>query len=125
MADCATCLHYEMCLSSERDNGGCGFYLDEALYVKLPCKVGSPYYTIERFCTEGGYFKVPKQVSTSDCEWCDECLCDKELRVVEHKFNSAVQILQKREYIGKYIFLTHKEAENAIQKGSVSNSGTD
>lgn len=88
--------------------------------VELPCKVDSAYYTIECFCTEDGYFEEPRQVSCSDCEWCTVGeyggKCDKSRKVVEHRFQNAIQILKNADYIGKFVFLTKEEAENFLIK---------
>lgn len=87
----------------------------EGRLVILPCKVGDSYYLVERFCTEGGYYDEKKQVSLGTCEWCSE-ECDRENRVVEFRFNSAIGILMKERFFGKTVFLTREEAEKALEE---------
>lgn len=78
--------------------------------ITLPCPVGSEYYTVDKFCTEDGYYGEPMIHTFSDCEGCD-CRCDKEWKPVKHVFWTASSILMLQESIGKGIFLTLEEAE--------------
>ena len=78
--------------------------------IILPCPVGSEYYTVDKFCTEDGYYSEPMIHTFGDCEGCD-CRCDKEWRPVKHVFYTASSVLMLQESIGKGIFLTLEEAE--------------
>lgn len=86
----------------------------EGRLLVLPAKIGDKYYTIERFCTEEGYFAEPTMRDITDCEYC-EYRCDKELRVVERMFLSTHTIMNLKDEIGKTVFLTPKEAEAALE----------
>lgn len=117
MKTCENCIHYDICATAY---GGCILHIcdsfkDKSKFIELPCSIGDPYFTVERFCTEGGYHKEKEKVGLSTCEYCCE-ECDRELRVVEHKFYSTSQILQKETYIGEYIFLTKEEAEKKLEE---------
>lgn len=82
----------------------------ERRVIVLPCAVGSEYYTVDKFCTEDGYYAEPKIHTFGDCDGCN-CRCDKEWRPVKHVFWTASSILMLQESIGKGIFLTLEEAE--------------
>lgn len=97
-------------------------YLIDNSVLVLPCKVGDDYYTIEAFCTEGGYFDEPQKVSTSDCEYCEVggCYggtCDKYHKIEKHCWYSINQIVNKMQYIDDSIFLSKAKAENMMCKG--------
>lgn len=118
MKTCKDCIHYEMCNvlpGEEATTNNCTFFKDKSKFIELPCSVGDPYFTIERFCTEGGYHEEKAEVHLSDCEYCCE-ECDRELRIVEHKFYNNCTILQKEQYIGKTVFLTREEAEKKLEE---------
>lgn len=92
----------------------------ERRIVVLPCSVGSEYYTVDKFCTEDGYYAKPTIHTLNDCYGCD-CRCDKEWRVVKHVFWAASSILMLQESIGKGIFLSLEEAEKKkaeLEKGN-------
>ena len=93
----------------------------ESRCVVLPCKVGDTYYTIQKTCSDGGYAKKGEYFpSGSDCEYCDARDCDKELTILEHKFNSLSFIVDHMEYIGKSLFLTKEEAEGVLEEFAVT-----
>ena len=86
---------------------------EQGLLVHLPCAVGSPYYTVEKFCNEGDEDADLERHWGSDCEYC--CIqCDAELRVVENRWVSEVQILNSQKCIGTIIHLSREEAEAAL-----------
>jgi hypothetical protein len=96
--------------------GNCPYFKDKSLYVKLPCKVGSTYYTIERTCSDGGYEEKWKHIAHAwDCEYCNE-ECDKEYMVVERTFYTISHIIEQEPNIGKTIFLTREEAEQKLKE---------
>lgn len=114
---CEDCIHYDICLGAFGALVGhvCDSFKDKSKFIELPCSVGDPYFTIERFCTEGGYHKEKAEVNLSDCEYCCE-ECDRELRIVEHQFYNNCTILQKEQYIDKTVFLTREEAEKKLEE---------
>ena len=88
---------------------------EQGLLVHLPCAVGSPYYTVEKFCNEGDEDAELERHWGSDCEYC--CIqCNAELRVVENRWVSEAQILNSRKCIGTIIHLSREEAEAALEK---------
>lgn len=112
MKTCFDCIHFDLCCYIDHDLPVCDSFIDKNAIVKLPCAIGSSYFKPERFCTDGGYYKEKTMVRPSSCESCySECDC--EIRVVEYKFNSALEILHAERYIGSYIFLTREEAERS------------
>lgn len=130
MSYCRECLHDEVCsLTHCGQSIACCDFVNAERYheimqaeregrlVILPCKVGDSYYLVERFCTEGGYYDEKKQVSLGTCEWCSE-ECDRENRVVECRFNSAIDILMKERFFGKTVFLTREAAEKALEEAN-------
>lgn len=84
--------------------------------VVLPCKVGDSYYTIERFCSEDGYYDEKKLHHAWNCEWCNADYCDNERRIVEESFQSEEDIYEKKNWIGKCAWLTREEAEEALRR---------
>lgn len=59
MKRCGNCIHYDVCdkyveasESFPEMKGGCGAFKDKALFVKLPCKIGTPVFIVNK---EGGY----------------------------------------------------------------------
>lgn len=123
MKTCKDCIHFDICLEtngslsfeSKGMGNDCRCFKDASRFVELPCSINDPYFTVERFCTEGGYHKQKGPVSLSCCECCDE-VCDKEYRIVEHKFHNVAHILLKASGIGTYYFLTKEEAEKKIEE---------
>lgn len=93
-------------------------YKQKDRYIKLPCKVGDTYYTIEKYCNTDPYATEKEKVSTSDCEyWCNGEHCSfKEYRIEEHKWASIITILEKEQWFGKHYFLTKAEAEQKLKE---------
>lgn len=84
--------------------------------VILPCSEGTQYFSIEMFCTECGYYPEPEPHKMWDCEDCYVDRCDKSYRVVGHSFSSKRDVYEKRNWIGKSIWLTREEAEAKCKK---------
>lgn len=85
--------------------------------ILLPVREGTPYFSIQCFCTEYGYFPTPEEHHLWEfCEGCDVERCDKTYRVVEHCFISKDEVYEKRKRIGKSIWLTREEAEAKCKK---------
>ena len=83
--------------------------------VVLPCKVGDTYYTIDRFCSEEGYYDEKVVHHVWDCEYCNLSNCDMEYRVTENIFQCEKHIYEKKNEIGKCVWLTREEAEKALE----------
>lgn len=79
--------------------------------IVLPCSEGTQYFSIEMFCTECGYYPDPEPHKMWVCEECNTDYCDKSYRVVEHRFSSKGDVYEKRNWVGKSIWLTREEAE--------------
>ncbi len=132
MKTCNDCIHNDVCerhCEQQLDEGcyycrldvcrytnaqDCKHFKDAAKFIELPCSIEDTYFTLERFCTEGGYYDEKSQAALSDCEYCCE-ECDKEYRIVSHKFCSAAHILLKQKGFGTYYFLTKEEAEKKLE----------
>ncbi len=101
MKNCKECYHYELCQALE-DNGQvskihpneCYFYKHKELVIELPCKVGDTLYGIRKLS------KLPPIYSfvAPDLVW----------------------IVENFDLFGKEIFLTEKEAENALKRLEVT-----
>lgn len=113
---CKDCIHYELCSYDEPDINMCELFRDKSLIVELPCKARDKYYRISVTCSDGGYSTKGEHFpSYSDCEYCCD-ICDKEYVVTEHQFYSVIDILNSIDCIGKTVFLTREEAENALKE---------
>ena len=79
--------------------------------------MGDKYYRVQRTCSDGGYeIKGEYFPSYSDCEYyCGVKECDKEYVITEHIFSSLDEILNKRNDIGSYYFITKEEAEQKLK----------
>lgn len=153
MASCKDCIHYEVCKDyietlakaknadleaiskwldemtskSAQTDCECEHFKDRSLFVKLPCKVGDPYFEIEQYCTERGFYNEPRQTDIMDCEYCDDDgVCDRQYRITEKRFISLIQIFDyKEKVVDRYnrIFLTKEEAEQALKKKEEKENG--
>lgn len=84
-------------------------YLQKQNVIVLPCDVGTPYYTIETYCTVGSDETI--HVSEYDCACCECMDCDKRRKIDKHYFTTLAQIIDATPYIGKQIFLSYTDAE--------------
>ena len=133
MKKCADCIHYNICDYSpiiienqEKCASKCGHFLDKNLCLKLPCKIGDPYYRIQQQCTQKGYYDNFVDTDIMDCEsYCDcDGKCDRRYYIKEYKFNSLSQIVRYyEEYIldnrfkqYRRIFHDKKEAERVLKE---------
>lgn len=48
MIKCENCIHYEVCGKYVAQVGSCDYFKDETLFIKLPCKVGTPVFIINK-----------------------------------------------------------------------------
>lgn len=102
---CETCnwRHEEFCMS----NGTCGFFKDKSLFIELPCKVGDTVYCIE-FAEEIGIDKGKVYaISYTDTEW------------FSVRYESGLRYDHPQKAIGKSVFLTREEAEQALKERKV------
>ena len=72
---------------------------EDGLLLRLPCPIGSTVYAVVEEC-EGDYYDC-----SHSCETCN----NRHIYIVEEKFN-----LEYLDEIGKWIFLTKAEAEQAL-----------
>lgn len=96
MARCRDCYHYEPCMefskiiNAARDvEKGCDHFKDRSRIIELPCKLGDPVFII------GGKYRHGR---------------------FEKWINPSKFRLSDLEKLGKNVFLTHKEAEEALAK---------
>ena len=92
---------------------------EQGLLLKLPCKVGTPYWT----------FDTQYWIDESKCECCKHykgydvmsfCDCDVEYpectQIIEKVFSSNNEIVFYMVQLGKTVFLTKEEAEQALKQ---------
>lgn len=77
---------------------------EQGLLLKLPCKVGTPVYYVQKCicpysCEKCGAFR-----------WVENCYCDYKGRIFERKFDYS-----HLNAFGNIIFLTKEEAEQALK----------
>lgn len=48
MIKCENCIHYEVCGEHVAQVGSCDYFKDETLFVKLPCKIGTPVFIVNK-----------------------------------------------------------------------------
>lgn len=116
--DCNKCILYkkEKCdfVTSAIQCINAGYKLvDPDRTIDLPAKIGDPYYSIEWFCTQGGDYNEPTQVSLSACENCCE-ECDGKQRIVTRYFQNIQQMLDVQRGLGSYYYLTEEDAKIAL-----------
>ena len=96
MATCKDCFHVEACtafsaiIHAARDaEKGCEHFKDRSRIIELPCKLGDPVFII------GGKYRHGR---------------------FEKWINPSKFRLSDLEKLGKTVFLTHEEAEEALAK---------
>mgnify|MGYP004465068173 CR=1 FL=1 len=116
MSKCKDCLHYERCYSIytqdmlDMTNGECVYFTDRSEWVHLPCKVGDMVYKVSF---------VHKNITPLKVEG---FICNLLSRKVHCTHLIPSWIGNQKEYIyisfssfGKNTFLTHEEAEEALE----------
>lgn len=89
---------------------------EDGLLIKLPCRVGSTVYLIN-----SRYTKCTREEQEFDeyhcqgCEWLD-CDSHEEYYIYTNKSVSLEWIVRHSKDIGKTVFLTKAEAEQALSK---------
>lgn len=55
MKKCGNCMHYEVCEKYVEPNesfpefkGGCPAFTDKDLFIKIPCKIGTPVFIVNK-----------------------------------------------------------------------------
>lgn len=121
---CSNCYHRYQCKddftkrfgNQETVEDKCMYFKDESKIIELPCKIGDKYYRVEKFCNENGVEEEFTIHFPWDCERCCVKRCNKEYRIVEYTFNSAVDILDKSRGFGSSYYLSYDEAQQVLNK---------
>lgn len=87
---------------------------DKSKFVKLPCSPDADYFTVDKYCTEDGYFNEPTKREIWDCEIC-EVSCDKVYKITRHKFSGLKDLVNKLEGIGKTYYLSEDDAKKKLE----------
>ena len=109
---CEDCIHYEVC--TKMVFGGraddCKFYKDKSRFIELPCKVGDFVYIAG----------VVWDCTLRDCLCCNN---EEDVEKSNCPYKAANRFLFKKKFqlemipnIGKTVFLTIEEAENALKE---------
>lgn len=108
--DCIGCLHYAACKNLMQHMSytptKCGYYKNGNLFVKVPCKIGDIGFAF--YIRKSKYNTNPKPVI-------------KEGRITDIRFNANMDLLATVHrvatgVIGKTVFATKDEAEQALKK---------
>ena len=92
LTSCNDCLHSDICYECEGGFKNCSFFKDKSLFIELPCPLGTKVYRI---------------VSNGLADWPDPI----KYKVIWDSFR-LIDIYE----IGKTIFLTREEAEEALEQ---------
>lgn len=113
MSKCIDCLHYEICEAySPRDSYAtlhcaeeCVCFTDRSEWVHLPCKVEDKVYALYNGkVLKANIFSM--KIETED----DKYVYMLKLKIFDHFFQFKTFLL------GKTVFLTREEAENALKE---------
>ena len=108
MSKCIECLHYNICTFGKCDIiSGCPFYTDRSEWVHLPCKVGDKLYEITSRKTISEY-----QVTAIHIELFGIFV---DWKITQGFVDRYISDMPAGE-IGKTVFLTREEAENALKE---------
>lgn len=123
---CKDCYHCSVCCGHDEEKANreyppserCRDFKDKSRIVELPVSVGDSFYTIQRYCNTDPYETEKEPVMAWDCEkYCGRGDCSfSEYRIEEHKFGTVDFILKVEKDLGKKVFLTREEAEEALRK---------
>lgn len=114
---CKDCIHYEACKSlfqhygdelaveALETDGLCGYFADKSLYIKLPCKVGTPVYMISRGRSKTEYIEIDGKTYSRSVP---------QRYITVHKYGLEDYAIGYE--IGKQIYLTKEEAEAALKE---------
>lgn len=103
--DCKDCIHYELCgVFDYISPDECGFYTDRSRFVELPCKAEDTVYYI---VSKNGEDKIKSAVVEGVAVYKSGTI----------GYDCGVgQISFSSKSIGKRVFLTQAEAEQAIKE---------
>lgn len=121
MASCKDCIHEKVCNYFDGDlneEGAekCVYFKDLSRFVELPCKVGNTLYMFNRNKSNIQEMMLDKPEIRCHCVKDDEFSCcmpicnDKENGICAYRFHFDFS------EIGKTIFLTREEAEQALKE---------
>ena len=111
---CQDCIHYDVCWRIKEVETGnpmitsyhiCRAFKDKSRFVELPCKVGADIFYPAIYSDVGKYIHVGKVVSFS---------VDSVVRFYA-RYDDGLTYWHKVANIGKTVFLTREEAENALK----------
>jgi len=122
MNNCRECYHYDVCYAHFRGEvkgnyiDGCSMFKDKSMLVELPCKVGNTVYkcvfskngkgTIVEYKVVGfhlGDFSNMRRQKRN------------EYLVIHHEVTDCISHLNLKE-LGKTVFLTREETEQALKE---------
>ena len=121
-SDCKNCIHYEGChiaewfeVGKEYAENSCRFFKDRSKFIELPCKVGDTVYILHRYKDGNGFLQ---EVTVSGIHLRDTIgyrgIPRQEYLVVRGACNLSSHV--KLKDIGKTIFFTKEEAEQALRE---------
>ena len=106
MASCKDCVHYKLCgvFGYVFPVESCGFYTDRSRFVELPYKLGDSIYE-------------PKRHQITEYQIARIVFYDFGLRMELRLMKGLLfRVEIKQEDIGKVVFLTREEAEQALKE---------
>lgn len=108
MSKCIDCLHYNICTFGKCDIiSGCPFYTNRSEWVHLPCNVGDKLYEITSRKTISEYQVTAIRIELFGIfvDW----------KITQGFVDRYISNMPAGE-IGKTVFLTREEAENALKE---------
>ena len=125
MSKCIECLHYNVCTFGKCDIiSGCPFYTNRSEWVQLPCKVGDILYFVKNntdaccpVCDMyNGYDNYCYLKQKCYPELAEIPICEKQFMEIVKCKGDLVAIVKNMDKFGKTVFLTHDEAEKALEE---------
>ncbi len=115
---CKDCIHYEVCaievVMNTAINGNCKFFKDKSKIIELPCKVGDTIYyifkaEIDRNAINGFIVSEPIKITEVGTRgfWTS---------AFPNEHPDDMDNFEPWDSIGKTVFLTKEEAEQALKK---------
>ena len=109
MSKCKNCIHFQIC-DLAYFHGGCIQYKDKSLFVKLPCKPGSPVHfvveDVDSKIFDGKVYSVTFEQNTT---W------------IYCRYDNGLTYHHTVDDIGKTLFFVKKEAEKALAERRQAN----
>lgn len=115
MASCKECIHFDRCKGlykfdrlQKAVSKGCSYFKDRSRFVELPCKVGDMVYVLK-----GDHIEFAHVIAI----YLDNSGGMFDLKIFkEIAINFYISKYNTFENIGKTVFLTRKEAEQALKE---------